>query len=178
VFYQSQPWVRISIRDKDELTRLRNACQVLRLHEPYEWQALDSTSLLWSPLKWGCHLTETKSWYIVNWVRSVILLPSSGMATSKGELLASILYPEKMLFKYDEELPIVVLLLLTYGIVCFAISIVFQVRVCSSWSSKFATSTRIWLYCPETQKPRWPVILELLVHTSNFASVSVGIDQT
>jgi len=51
------------------------------------------------------------------------------MATSKGELLASILYPHKMLFKYDEELPIVVLLLLVYGIVCFAISIVFQVRV-------------------------------------------------
>jgi hypothetical protein len=49
------------------------------------------------------------------------------MATSKGELLAGILYPEKMLFKYDEELPVVVLLLLTYGIICFVISLVFQV---------------------------------------------------
>jgi MFS-type transporter involved in bile tolerance (Atg22 family) len=49
------------------------------------------------------------------------------MSTSKGELLSSILYPEKMLFKYDEELPIVVLLLLAYAFVCFIISIVFQV---------------------------------------------------
>lgn len=55
------------------------------------------------------------------------------MATFKGELLSSILYPEKMLFKYDEELPVVVLLLLTYGIVCFIISIIFQ--VCNNFYS-------------------------------------------
>ncbi|KAJ7563257.1 hypothetical protein O6H91_03G103100 [Diphasiastrum complanatum] len=55
------------------------------------------------------------------------IVSATGMATSKGELLSSILYPQKMLFKYDEELPIVVVLLIMYGLVCFAISLQFQV---------------------------------------------------
>lgn len=54
-------------------------------------------------------------------------LPFLGMSTSKGKLLAAILYPEQMLFKYDEELPVVVILLLLYAIVCFIISVIFMV---------------------------------------------------
>lgn len=38
-----------------------------------------------------------------------------------------ILFPEQMVFKYDEELPIVVGLLLCYAAVCFAVSLIFQV---------------------------------------------------
>ena len=36
---------------------------------------------------------------------------ATGIATGKGELIASILYPAAMVFKYDEELPIVVFVL-------------------------------------------------------------------
>lgn len=49
------------------------------------------------------------------------------MNTSKGKLLSAILFPEQMVFKYDEELPIVMLLLLSYAAVCFALSLFFQV---------------------------------------------------
>lgn len=49
------------------------------------------------------------------------------MSTSKGRLLSMILFPEQMVFKYDEELPIVVGLLLCYAAVCFAMSLIFQV---------------------------------------------------
>lgn len=48
------------------------------------------------------------------------------MATSKGDLLSTILYSPQMMFKYDEELPIVVTLLLCYAIVVFGISLAFQ----------------------------------------------------
>lgn len=51
------------------------------------------------------------------------------MSTSKGKLLSAILFPEPMVFKYDEELPIVMLLLLSYAAVCFALSLFFQVSV-------------------------------------------------
>lgn len=47
------------------------------------------------------------------------------MVILKGKLLVSILYLEKMFFKYDEELLVVVLLLLVYGIICFVIFIFF-----------------------------------------------------
>ena len=40
---------------------------------------------------------------------------ATGIATGKGELIASILYPAPMLFKYDEELPVVVILLVLYA---------------------------------------------------------------
>ena len=50
----------------------------------------------------------------------------AGMATSKGELMSSILFPQAMVFKYDEELPIVVALMLTYALVCAMICVGFQ----------------------------------------------------
>lgn len=49
------------------------------------------------------------------------------MSTSKGRLLSTILFPEQMVFKYDEELPIAVGMLLCYSLVCFALSLLFQV---------------------------------------------------
>nr|PNR41660.1 hypothetical protein PHYPA_019065 [Physcomitrium patens] len=88
------------------------------------------------------------------------IVTSTGMATSKGKLLASILYPEKMLFKYDEELPVVVLLLLAYGIICFVISIFFQSHTGaqSYWVTK-------WIYCMailnQIMSPLLPVALEV-----------------
>ena len=48
------------------------------------------------------------------------------MATSKGELMSSILFPQAMVFKYDEELPIVVALMLIYALVCAMICVGFQ----------------------------------------------------
>ncbi|KAH9540758.1 hypothetical protein CY35_14G023000 [Sphagnum magellanicum] len=85
---------------------------------------------------------------------------ATGMSTSKGKLLSSILYPEKMLFKYDEELPIVVMLLLAYAFVCFIISIVFQnhTGAQSYWVTK-------WIYCMaivnQIMSPLLPVALEV-----------------
>jgi magnesium-transporting ATPase (P-type) len=65
-----------------------------------------------------------------------LVVVQSGMDTSKGKLLSTILFPEQMIFKYDEELPIVVLMLLCYAAVCFALSLVFQVRLQPSFPSK------------------------------------------
>eukprot|EP00884_Botryococcus_braunii_P008422 jgi/Botrbrau1/17581/Bobra.0166s0023.1 len=54
------------------------------------------------------------------------VVTATGMATSKGDLLAAILFPKVMLFKYDEELPVVVALLILYAIACAVLAIVFQ----------------------------------------------------
>lgn len=40
--------------------------------------------------------------------------------------MSSILFPQVMVFKYDEELPIVVALMLTYALVCAMICVGFQ----------------------------------------------------
>lgn len=50
-----------------------------------------------------------------------------GMQTGKGELLSAILYPENMVFKYDEELVVVLILIFTYAGVCAILSVVIQV---------------------------------------------------
>ena len=49
------------------------------------------------------------------------------MQTGKGELLSEILYPQKMLFKYDEELIVVLIMLFAYAGVCAILSIIIQV---------------------------------------------------
>lgn len=69
----------------------------------------------------------------------------AGMATSEGKLLSCILFPEKLLFIYDEELPIVVLLLLLYALVCFAVAIYFQVL----------PSYKLSLFCLLHWSPVW-----------------------
>uniref|UniRef100_A0A0G4HJG7 P-type ATPase A domain-containing protein n=1 Tax=Chromera velia CCMP2878 TaxID=1169474 RepID=A0A0G4HJG7_9ALVE len=51
---------------------------------------------------------------------------ATGMQSSKGQLLATMLFPERLRFKYDRELPLVFILLLLYGAVNFALAIWFQ----------------------------------------------------
>ena len=51
------------------------------------------------------------------------LVLATGIGTGKGELVASILYPVRLVFKYDEELPCVVAILICYGLLCFSIAI-------------------------------------------------------
>jgi cation-transporting ATPase 13A2 len=53
------------------------------------------------------------------------LVVETGTFTSKGKLVTHILYPHEMIFKYDEELPIAIGILLLYG--AFA---VIMVEVC------------------------------------------------
>ncbi|XP_073391136.1 uncharacterized protein [Physcomitrium patens] len=88
------------------------------------------------------------------------IVTATGMSTSKGRLLSMILFPEQMVFKYDEELPIVVGLLLCYAAVCFAMSLIFQYRngQQSTWITK-------WSYCiaiiSQIMSPLLPVSLEI-----------------
>ncbi|KAJ7537387.1 hypothetical protein O6H91_11G004100 [Diphasiastrum complanatum] len=88
------------------------------------------------------------------------IVTATGMATSKGELLSGILYPQILVFKYDEELPVVVLFLIAYAIVCFIISIIFQNHTGSQsiWVTK-------WMYCMfsvnQILNPLLPVALEV-----------------
>ncbi|CAM6091151.1 unnamed protein product [Calypogeia fissa] len=88
------------------------------------------------------------------------VVSATGMATSKGNLLSSILYPDRMVFKYDEELPIVVLALLCYACVCFMISLLFQQHngQQSIWVTKFVYCTAI---LSQTVSPLLPVALEV-----------------
>ena len=85
---------------------------------------------------------------------------STGMDTSKGDLLAVILFPSAMVFKYDEEMPVVITLLLLYSVACFILSIDFQNRsgVSSTWVTK-------WIYCTsvvnQILSPLLPVALEV-----------------
>ncbi|MCO5602078.1 hypothetical protein L7F22_056205 [Adiantum nelumboides] len=88
------------------------------------------------------------------------VVTATGMATSKGKLLESILYPEQMLFKYDEELPVVVVLLLLYSLVCFIVSLLFMNMTGAQtlWVTK-------WSYCiaivNQIMSPLLPVALEV-----------------
>ncbi|KAI5068179.1 hypothetical protein GOP47_0016524 [Adiantum capillus-veneris] len=88
------------------------------------------------------------------------VVTATGMSTSKGNLLSAILYPEQMLFKYDEELPVVVILLLLYAFVCFIIAIIFMDMTGAQtiWVTK-------WIYCMaivnQIMSPLLPVALEI-----------------
>jgi magnesium-transporting ATPase (P-type) len=85
---------------------------------------------------------------------------ATGMDTSKGDLLAVILFPSTMVFKYDEEMPVVISLLMLYAIACFILSIHFQNNsgVSSTWVTK-------WIYCTsvvnQILSPLLPVALEV-----------------
>ena len=76
-----------------------------------------------------------------------------GMSTSKGDLLSEILYPQAMVFKYDEELIVVLLMIFTYAGVCAILSIIIQVvkGANSDWVTKW------WENFPQTSL----VILEM-----------------
>ncbi|BBN19120.1 hypothetical protein MPTK1_8g08050 [Marchantia polymorpha subsp. ruderalis] len=88
------------------------------------------------------------------------VVSATGMGTSKGALLSTILYPERMIFKYDEELPIVFLCLLCYSVVCFVISLLFQNHngQQSIWVTKFAYCSALF---SQTVSPLLPVALEV-----------------
>ena len=85
---------------------------------------------------------------------------STGMDTSKGDLLAAILFPSAMVFKYDEELTVVITLLMLYAVLCFGLSVHLQNRsgVVSTWVTK-------WIYCTsvvnQILSPLLPVALEV-----------------
>ncbi|XP_024527352.1 probable cation-transporting ATPase 13A4 [Selaginella moellendorffii] len=91
---------------------------------------------------------------------ALAIVTETGMSTSKGELVATILYPQKLIFKYDEELQIVACLLFIYAIVCFGVSIKFQNMngQQSIWVTK-------WIYCMfiinQIMSPLLPVALEV-----------------
>ena len=82
------------------------------------------------------------------------------MDTSKGDLLAAILFPSAMVFKYDEELTVVITLLMLYAVLCFGLSVHLQNRsgVVSTWVTK-------WIYCTsvvnQILSPLLPVALEV-----------------
>lgn len=69
------------------------------------------------------------------------LVTSTGVRTNKGQLVASILFPEKVSFRYEEELSVVICFLLLYGVVLFILSIYLQENngSSSSWVTK-------WMY--------------------------------
>jgi len=54
------------------------------------------------------------------------VVTATGINTDKGILLSMILFPKKMIFKYDEELVIVFTILLVFGLIVFPVAIYFQ----------------------------------------------------
>lgn len=91
---------------------------------------------------------------------------ATGMDTSKGDLLSVILFPASMIFKYDEELTVVITMLLVYASVCFALSIVFQQMAGnpSDWVTKWMYATAI---VNQVLSPLLPVALEVgQIHVS------------
>lgn len=65
---------------------------------------------------------------------------NTGTGTTKGQLIATILYPEKFIFKYEEELEVTICFLLLYGLVAFPLSLILQHQngSSSSWITKWA----------------------------------------
>eukprot|EP01062_Namystynia_karyoxenos_P046573 TRINITY_DN3495_c0_g3_i2.p1 TRINITY_DN3495_c0_g3~~TRINITY_DN3495_c0_g3_i2.p1 ORF type:complete len:1321 (+),score=488.44 TRINITY_DN3495_c0_g3_i2:105-4067(+) len=82
----------------------------------------------------------------------------TGAATGKGDLLKLILFPAKMVFKYDEELPVVVAMLGLFSMVVVTISIIFQTQ-----NAAKKTWITIWVgamfTCSQTLSPLLPVAL-------------------
>ena len=58
-----------------------------------------------------------------NPVPTVAIVTSTGIGTSKGDILSAILYPTQQTFRYDEELPAVVIFLAAYAAFAFALSV-------------------------------------------------------
>lgn len=75
------------------------------------------------------------------------VVTATGIQTSKGQLISHILYPQKLVFKYNEELPIVAGLLIVFALIVFPIAIWFQVRIREvgfQLSVLFITSQSAW----------------------------------
>ena len=68
------------------------------------------------------------------------LVTKTGTGTSKGQLISTILYPEKFIFKYEEELEVTICFLLLFGLVALPLSFYLQENngSSSSWITKWA----------------------------------------
>jgi predicted P-type ATPase len=68
------------------------------------------------------------------------LVTKTGTGTSKGQLISTILYPEKFIFKYEEELEVTICFLLMFGLVALPLSFYLQDNngSSSSWITKWA----------------------------------------
>ena len=64
----------------------------------------------------------------VGWRWLALAHPWPGIGTSKGQLVSSILYPAPMRFKYDEELPAVLLILAVACVFIFWLATYLQVH--------------------------------------------------
>lgn len=67
------------------------------------------------------------------------IVTSTGIYTDKGTLISMILFPKKMVFRYDEEMDLVFVLLIIFGVIVFPFVIWFQTMAGanSSWITKF-----------------------------------------
>ena len=83
-----------------------------------------------------------------------------GSATSKGELVSAILFPDEVKFRYEEELEVVICLLLCYGIVAFILVVIFITQN----GSDSSTVTK-WVYgvftASQIFSPLLPVALKV-----------------
>lgn len=70
----------------------------------------------------------------------VAVVVATGIWTSKGLLISKILFPSTMSFKYDEELPIVICILLVYAFLVYGTGLLLQLNngTSSYWVSRFA----------------------------------------
>lgn len=70
---------------------------------------------------------------------ALAVVTATGIQTGKGQLISHILYPQRILFKYDEELPVVAAVLIVYALIVFPIAIWFQIKAGteSSWITKW-----------------------------------------
>ncbi|DBB17796.1 TPA: hypothetical protein ACH3X3_002824 [Trebouxia sp. C0006] len=86
------------------------------------------------------------------------VVTATGMATSRGQLMSSIIFPAPMVFKYDEELPIVIALMVLYAIPCAVCTIAFQYHngSYSQWVTKFVYCMGVVNQC---LNPLLPVVL-------------------
>lgn len=88
------------------------------------------------------------------------VVTATGTFTSKGQLISTILYPEVLKFRYEEELEAVIVMLLAYGIVAFIVSLILQSA--NGGSSSFVTK---WAYgmftASQIFSPLLPVALKV-----------------
>ena len=94
------------------------------------------------------------------WVADALGMSVAGMTTSRGQLMSTILFPAPMVFKYDEELPIVIALMILYAIPCAVCTIAFQYSngSYSEWPTKFVYCMGIVNQC---LNPLLPVVLTI-----------------
>ncbi|KAK3281417.1 hypothetical protein CYMTET_10791 [Cymbomonas tetramitiformis] len=85
---------------------------------------------------------------------------ATGISTNKGAMISGILYQHLMVFKYDEELPVALILLGVYAAICFALALHFQH---STWHEMPAITA--WAYgmftISQVLSPLLPVALQV-----------------